>query len=372
MEPWDWHKSVDEEDVATLEPFSDLPESDVLKIILPDAQHRGVKSFRCCRKDTFVKFSQNVRYPRWAHATQGATTVAFLPTPLVGVELSEYDTDFVLRCIAESLGSARAVVLHAAHIHQIAPEHVKDPVNGIVHDNRQEVVVHLHHIEEAEKERILWQMLDSAMTAFSQGRCPKGHNVTVINARGAWVCDGCESHFTRAAQPRRCLMGCDFDLCESCMRRTSSEDASARLSQFEVALRSTGSVDGMLYLPRLPPREMIWQDGSATILRVSQRVTKWNAVSLDPEISARIRHTFLRALGVVQASDQWLCFQPGTGRPMRVVRMQQGALESLFTTHILRCMRIPGVILGAAILVHMGVWDFAWRVLKPLLMLFFP
>lgn len=339
MTSWDWDRSLDEEDVATLESFSELSERDVLKLILPECEHRGGKFYRCCRKDTFVDFCKSHKFPRWAHSAEGAGTVAFLPTVLVGVDMSVYDMDFVLRLIETDTTTAvnLPIVLHVLQVEHIAPEYVKDPVDGILRDQRQYVMVNLHELSEAKYERSIWQALDNTMTSLSHGNCPKGHRLVVTSAPLPWVCDGCERHFTRAAQPHRCLAGCDYDLCDSCFNDVRATGSDAVITELRSVIEQITSGASACKLPHQPPQDRIWSYGEEpSTTKVSERVTKWNALSLSPELAVGVRHTFMLAVGVlqhgtkvgaiqplmlaVQSAAPWTSFQPGTGKPMRVVK----------------------------------------------------
>jgi len=314
---WDFAESFDDEDVVTLEPFCELQECDVVKFVLPDSEHRGGKKYRCCRKDTFAQFYLNAtKSVLFLHkeAETAADYEDFLSTALVGMDMLAYDTDFVLRHIDAASGSQHPLVLHVSHVRRVEPRHVKDPIVGLFHDHRQQVVVNLHCIQEAIFERALWQILDDFMSDLTHGRCGKGHVLKPINPPVPWVCDRCERHFTRATRPYRCSRGCDFDLCDLCISLPSQvQDVSTRFKCFEQKLLDARS-RSRFPLSARPPQDRDWDDRQQRwIVRLSQRVTKWNYFELDADISSNLRKRFMSALEVEESSFAWMDFRPGAG-----------------------------------------------------------
>lgn len=341
MATWDWEASFDQEDVATLESIRELPEDEVLKIVLPASEHRGGRRFRCCRKDTFAQFCTRRHISRFAHSEGGGETQAFTATPLVAVDMPDDDVDFVLRYLERRRPGP--AVLHVARVERVEPRRVRDPVDGVMEDPRQQVVAHLHHVAEAEVERSLWRALDAAMARLARGRCPMGHALSLLDAPVHWVCDGCERHFTRAARPNRCSQNCDYDLCDRCAPRAAIPGADAAavadLKSSLAEILETGISDaGACALPLglAPPRSCVWSGRSAREegeLRLSERVTKWNAFRIPADVAEEVRRAFLAALGAAAAGEDdesqdggegargeggaaapWEDFQPGTGR----------------------------------------------------------
>jgi len=306
---WDWDGSFEEEDVGTLDSFSQLLECDVVKFLLPEAEQRGTKRYRCCRKDTFAEFvrAQQLSNERWVHEEEGSEYKAFIGTPLLGVDMLARDADFVQRLIADNPGSddtegARAdgsscsrktLVLQVSEVQRLQPQQVKDPEWGNFKDPRHQVVVNLHHIAEASCERSLWCALDEAMSRLTCGRCPRGHILRESHAPVPWVCDRCERTFTRAARPRRCTKACDFDLCERCASLPPERGGTAlvladmRQSLAEVAAR--GGCGSMWSLPQRPPQDKTLDAAGRPVFGLSACVTKWNACRLDPEVAGEVR-----------------------------------------------------------------------------------
>lgn len=344
---WDWDASLDEEDVGTLDSFSQLLECDVVKLLLPKAEQRGNKRYRCCRKDTFAEFvrAQQLSNERWVHEEEGSEYKAFIGTPLLGVDMLARDADFIQRLIVDNPGSddiegdradgsshsRRAVVLHVSEVQRLQPHQVKDVEWGMFKDPRHQVVVNLHHIAEANCERSLWCALDEAMSRLTCGRCPRGHALRESHAPVPWVCDRCERTFTRAARPRRCTMACDFDLCERCAslppESGGTELVLAEMQQSLAEAAARGGCGGTWRLPQQPPQDKILDAAGSPIFCLSACVTKWNACQLYPEVAAEVRSSFLTALGVDAGSKHWCDFQPGTGREVATARHRQRLLQ---------------------------------------------
>jgi hypothetical protein len=352
---WDFQYSIDEEDVATLEPWREVLEKDVLEMVLPPGQHLGQRCLRCCRKDTFQKFFEGGLHVRWAHQF-GAETLPFTSTPFVGVDMLVSDVDLILRYISEGNGDL-PLVLKIAEVRRINSSDVRDPLEGRHQDHRQQAAVNLHVLVEGLCEQALWKALDTTMINLTRGKCPQGHQLRILaNPPVPWVCDGCESHFTRLAKPHRCQHNCDFDLCNDCAGLAdSSLTDQAILEAFEQLLERlrveascfaaaasmhdqsksaaslvwpimTGYRYGMLKLPALCPRDFSWDPSQRgyVLRKLSSRISKWNTFRLDESIARELQRLFLfKALFVEPffPDEQHLAtlqtvFRPGGGEVM--------------------------------------------------------
>mmetsp|Transcript_12609 Transcript_12609/g.34893 ORF Transcript_12609/g.34893 Transcript_12609/m.34893 type:complete len:374 (-) Transcript_12609:14-1135(-) len=307
---WWWDESFDQEDVVTLDNFADVPEAHVIKFLLPPGEHRGSKRCRCCRKDTFVGFYSLQQFnERYAHQKGGTNYEAFCPSPLVGMDLLEYDVDFVLRLLDDA-DAASPLELDVSSIGRFAAKDVLNPLNG-QRDFRQEVEAHIYYVLGGEIEKAQWRRFDEMMVSLSGGRCSLGHELSCVETRRPWICDLCERSFTCKAQPHRCLFPtCDFDLCGDCSISCGSHASDVDptlLKQFQDFLAVQA-----FKLPRSPPRDKRRETNDGPVRRVaSSRVAKWNAMPLDTKTAVSLRQMFLSALGVEETSPRWAMFQPG-------------------------------------------------------------
>lgn len=366
-QPWDWDWSFEHEDVGTLEPLAEMPESEVLKFLLPESEWREGKRYRCCRKDTFAQFcrQQLLSNERFVHLEAEGEYKSFVATPLLGVDLLALDADFVQRlieegpsgCGGEGRGDSHSqapLLLQVSAVQRLQPHQVKDPVWGNLRDPRHQVVVNLHYVAEASVERAMWCALDRAMSSLTCGRCPLGHRMKQTHAPVPWVCDRCERSFTRAAKPRRCSMNCDFDFCEKCAEAEPSQcEAAQVLSELRRSLAEVSSSgSSLLKIPQRPP-----QENSIHVLRVNARVTKWNACQLDAEVAKEVRRSFMEAIKVDSDSEHWRAFLPGTGQPAIPAKYGKVGLCQHLGIPLARC--------ACTIIIVALVLPTAWRMVLP-------
>eukprot|EP00929_Paragymnodinium_shiwhaense_P039778 TRINITY_DN20852_c0_g1_i1.p1 TRINITY_DN20852_c0_g1~~TRINITY_DN20852_c0_g1_i1.p1 ORF type:complete len:416 (-),score=47.74 TRINITY_DN20852_c0_g1_i1:199-1446(-) len=313
---WDWQDSFDEEDVGTLDSFSEVDEGEVIKFVLPEAERARGKKFRCCLKDTFKQFCVGRPYYRAAHGDLQGEQEFFGSTPMVALDLLAYDLDFLLRLIEDVPGD-QPVVVHISEIRRLEP-------GRFIH-NYEPVTAHLYLLQEAEAERRLWAILDQLMMSLTQGRCIKGHELQEAQPRVSWICDRCERKYTRSTNAFGCTQGCDFDVCANCFHDMPStpqgsqaaDDLRQQLIEFKREFVATRHLPSLL-LPVSMPRELEWSQISRSWRHsVSLRVGKWNAVALDQRVAAGIREAFLDAFSIdsVLKTRLWMSFNPGQGSP---------------------------------------------------------